>query len=769
MIREIELESLRQARLKMTPEQRRRQEEIASPMELDEICIETDMEETAEEQSPMSTAQRFEMLKLLLTGQDVSDLPGHENDAALLEITRGEVEKMVLSISVLLCEKTDSAAPPTVSEAYQHLIGSSFKEFAEWMNAAGAAVLLKHQKGVQNAQSQKVDLLLMRALVMTFLLDTGREPWVETPVPHGLLGTKKTDILKLPPSFKEGGFEPLQMHFSSFSKMIEAHEDPGMPPSLHEVMNVQGWTAFGQENGFFPKLLTLKEGEEIFKHAAKGKYSIDWIQFESAAWKLIAKTTVTLGGDIRSLPTKPRNILALLQNHGDDVNPNWTPVADKAMQDAPIVTRTSKISNQLKIVFRRAAAADSPSGITFDQQANRSKSLSLKALARLTASLGFFSSKAMTLSALEAMFHTTRTQVLSEHKREQDVKSHRTGEEPEDVPGYEKCDRGHIPYKVFEAICQELVAVAVSRLGEDSMPFGIKCLESFVTGKAPTTQLKQSASSGMSGEEEQTMAEMRLLMQSRCDMASMSPMTSPLVSPTVMRMCSQSAGRSEPPWSPESTQELIYSPNMPRKQREWILLSAKRKQEKNVGEFPKSEEANVSKKNHDSIRTTSTPPASEKRLLGTPAKSLEHETKIVTVNVFNKKPQHVQAILAAETGNKGDVCQSSAYATVWDCESDTESSASSLSQSARRMSMIPSKVASERTIVSTPMSRASIPVDLTREIVRYEDVEPSIPPNFYKYHRQPAAKKLAERLWTMVPGTPDWQSKKKKVNICHLT
>ena len=125
---------------------------------------------------------------------------------------------------------------------------------------------------------------------------------------------------------------------------------------------------------------------------------------------------------------------------------------------------------------------------------------------------------------------------------------------------------------MFEVLANELVAIAVSRLGEDSMPFGIKCLESFVTGKAPSAQLKQCASQGMSDEKEQSMAELRLIMQSRCDLASLAP----IVSPNTEQLHEEESPAELSTWSPCTTPELLYSPNMPRKQREWIIKSGKR-------------------------------------------------------------------------------------------------------------------------------------------------------------------------------------------------
>ena len=42
-----------------------------------------------------------------------------------------------------------------------------------------------------------------------------------------------------------------------------------------------------------------------------------------------------------------------------------------------------------------------------------------------------------------------------------------------------------MPYQVFEGLVKEVVSLAVSRLGEEGLPYGIRCIEGFVMGKPP--------------------------------------------------------------------------------------------------------------------------------------------------------------------------------------------------------------------------------------------------------------------------------------------
>jgi len=182
----------------------------------------------------MSEEKRLAMLVLLKTDQPVSDLPGHENDESLKQVVAQEVNRMAISIAVLLHKTTDTAEPVSYSDAYRILLESNvFGDFAEWLNGAGIETVTRHGGGrMGNAQQATMSIPVLKACVIGYLLDTASCPAVEPPEDPGLL-TDKTPTLPMPNEFKEGGFEPLQMYFARFSKQVETL-DPGNPdgPSL---------------------------------------------------------------------------------------------------------------------------------------------------------------------------------------------------------------------------------------------------------------------------------------------------------------------------------------------------------------------------------------------------------------------------------------------------------------------------------------------------------------------------------------------------------
>ena len=250
-------------------------------------------------------------------------------------------------------------------------------------------------------------------------------------------------------------------------------------------MNLDGWEAFAAETGLVPLLLSQEQVRQEYKKASGGWYNLDWVEWEGAAWDLLGVAMCKVGGDPKSLPRPARGILALLQSHAEDLDPKWKPKGPKH-PDEKSGPGTARVSPELRDVFHRVCAADCPPGLSFDAISARSESMSFRAFARFVANLGLFHAKGVTLSVLQVLFRKVRAEVEAEDRRTKRLAAE-TGRDapPEAHSGLESCGRGRVPYQVFVGLVKEVVSMAVSRLGEEGLPYGIKCIEGFIQGKTP--------------------------------------------------------------------------------------------------------------------------------------------------------------------------------------------------------------------------------------------------------------------------------------------